>query len=146
MSNIRKELVDILHQSNTEDRVAVYWGVAYGVVTSVLDKQDLEVSDIKVAVKDIVNEIAEMAIIDRVVLEKAMINLYSYFNMSKLSINYSNKLYGTSSIEDALFLNEFIGQSTMDSINSNVKLFSTTARIVTKLKADILEYSSLLKG
>ncbi len=146
MKNVKKELVDVLHQTNEDDRTVMYWGVAYGVVTTILTKKELSINDVKVAVKDIVNELAELAILDRVLLEKSIINLYSYFNIGKVEVNFSTKLYSSSTMQDALLLNEYIGQATMDTVNNNMPLFTKAARLITKFNADIKECSPMLKG
>lgn len=141
----RKKLVDILHQPSDNERTVMYWGAAYGVNYSILNKMDLELTDMKIVIKDIVNELAEMAIVDRVEMEKAIMNTYSFFNMGKLNINFDMKLYSAKSMEDVLFVNEFIGKSVMDLISENMSLFKDAASLITKNSSGLKECISISK-
>ena len=74
-----------------------------------------------------------------------MVAMYNYFNMGNVDINFHNKLYSAGSVEDALMINTFMGEGTIEVINSNFTLFTTVAKLVLKHKDYITKATSLLK-
>jgi len=131
------KLKSLLYSKTESGRITINQAVAYAIVmnTNVLNN----VKDVRISIKNIVNEVCELAIMDRVALEKAIVNMYKFANI-KTSIGQSIiRVNYQVDFESALAINELIGKQTIAAVNENMRLFNNIVQILSANISDILD-------
>lgn len=131
------ELKSLLYSRTESGRVTVVQALAYAVVvkTNMIE----ESVNVDMGIKNIVNEICELAIMDRVALERAIINMYMFTHI-KESIN-NRKLHTAypTDFETATFASELISKVTVDNVNGNMSMFNSIVRLATVVLPSLID-------
>lgn len=138
-----KQFIQVLHETDTVKRIAVYHAVAEVVVGLLVNEtigvdKDYE-ARLRMAIKNRIDRIGELAIIDRVLLETIMVNTLK-FKLNKLEITrLMADLYTFKSFEDILGLSTYYSKINIDAINTNLALFKDTIFITHNNKSMFMD-------
>jgi len=130
------KLQSLLHTSTPDGKATVLLALAKAIV---YDSGLLRPSSLGIDIKEITNELCELAILDRVKLEKTIYKVYNHFNIKDaLAQHRISKAYPDSA-EAAFCVTETMTPSDYEVINNNIELFNTIVRLFNKNKAHIID-------
>lgn len=131
------KLKGLLYSRTESGRNTINQAVAYAVVmkTDILDNS----SNVRMSVKDIVNEICELAILDRVALEKAVMNMYMFTHIKECVNNRTLVIKYPIDFETAMMITELLGKTTRCDVDENMELFNSIVNTLSTCITDIVE-------
>jgi len=131
------KLKALLYSRTESGKVTINQAIAHAVVikTDVLE----DAKDVRMTIKHIVNEIAELAIMDRVALEKAIVNMYMFTHIKDSIKVGSLRTDYPYDFESAIMLSELISSSTREYVNDNMRLFNTISELVVDVMTEIID-------
>lgn len=121
-----KMLADLLHTQTPEEVLAAYYGVAEMAVTMYMEQVGCDASQVvaKVGLRSLVSDIAEIAIVDRTLLENVFLAVYNFKYAKKPSskelfdYRYDNKTF-----EDTIGLSQAFSLDVIATINKQYKIY-----------------------
>lgn len=129
-----RELTGVMNTSDVNKRDVVTLAIAYAVVTN---EGIIDCDNEFVSIKEITETVCELAILDRVMVEKKIKDMYEYFNLSKNTKNTS--MLNPTSFEEALYFNRYFGGNEIENVNTHLELFKTIVRIFFRTKEEIFD-------
>lgn len=138
--NITK-LKALLYSRTDEGRTTIAQAIGYAVVF----KSDIleNVPDVRVTIKNVVNEICELAIMDRVVLERTITNMYIYTHIKESIKNNMVVVKYPTDFDTAILLSELISPDVRNSVNKNMVLFNNIVNLLSISISDIVDDDDL---
>jgi len=117
-----KKLADVLHQSDMNKRLVVYSAIGFAFTQHYVKAMEIiKKNESKLAVKDVVYKLNELAILDKDALYKGVMNQMDFkrevSNDNSGAVEYATNFLSLVSVE------QHFSKSLMESIDSNMDLF-----------------------
>lgn len=123
-SNHKANLIDILQTSDTTRRTVIYNAVAISAVRLYLSNIDksMNKAEMKLRLLNVISEIAEAAILDRISFESIVNKVFDYY-YNLLIGNYNNSIFEATCLAQVFGLGEIFSLDDKEVINANFDLF-----------------------
>lgn len=127
-----QELISVLHNTNEEERRAVYLGIGYAIaqmefITSSINSKSI---DYKLKITTIVNTVNELAVIDYDVL-KHIILIMTDCKLTCIVDNRPN-LINAKDVGEVFIVHRYLSEKDLDIINDNLTLFKVAVSAFSK--------------
>lgn len=133
-----KALSTVLHTSDAEKRLVIYHAIAEVLAGNLVKTVEAQVKDyelkMRVSIKNIVDAVGEIAIIDRSLFENALVSVVKYKLYKPNPEELRTELYNeNANFFSVIGLTRFYSQVDIEYINKNFSLYRST--IITTLNA-----------
>ena len=141
-----KALAGMLHRQNEEELLAVYYGVAEVLVTIYMEKvgSSRTIAENKVYLRRMISDVAEIAIVDRTMLERACLSVYGFKYTNKYTAAQLLELrWDFKSYEDVVGLYVTMSKEVIATINKHFNLYRDALTYMSSAFDDIFSDYSL---
>ena len=124
LDKINKRLVATLQQGDTSSRTAAYYGAAFSIAEYIKDDSDeklINVVDAKIAGKRLMYNLAELAIVDKPLLSKAINNMLMFEAYVLMKKDISTKF---ADFESSIGVSIYFNKEDIDNINLHMDIYN----------------------
>lgn len=131
------ELRQLLSSGNTEERVAIYHGLAIPVVSKIIemtcDGRLKSKPEANLFVKELVLNLNEISIVNTPLLQKIILNRLGYLVDDMTTNEVIENVIGIEKFEDTFNFGKYFGGEEVELINKNIALLKRT--VISTFKA-----------
>ena len=124
LDKINKRLVATLQQGDTSSRIAAYYGAAFSIAEYIKDDSDeklINVVDAKITGKRLMYSLAELAIVDKPLLSKAINNMLMFEAYVLMKKDISTKF---ADFESSIGVSIYFNKEDIDNINLHMDIYN----------------------
>lgn len=123
-SDQKSSLIDVLQLPDPDKRFVVYYGVSIALVKLFLANFDLKLNkpELQLKINNLVNEIAEMAILDRTLFESIFNKVFNHF-YNLMTANYNYNVFQISCVLSVFGIDDLFTQDDIALIDKQLELF-----------------------
>lgn len=123
-SDQKSSLIDVLQLPDPDKRFVVYYGVSIALVKLFLANFDVKLNkpELQLKINKLVDEIAELAILDRTLFESIFNKIFNHF-YNIMTAKYNYNVYTVSCVLGAFGIEEVLTKEDIELIDKQLDLF-----------------------
>lgn len=125
-SDHKGSLIDVLQTPEQDKRFVVYYSVSIALVKIFLANMDIKLNkpELKLKINKLIDEIAELAILDRTLFENIFNKVFTHF-YNLMTANYNHNIYLIDCVLGAFGIQDLFTKEDIELIDKNLELFKS---------------------